>query len=100
MSTADSVINLRTKVALSPTYNRFLSTWLCAITSGCWARRKNLKRSKELFVRDLLTGKSVIPVIVIEREEDAVPLAQALVAGGLNILEITLRTPAAVGGIK
>ena len=51
-------------------------------------------------MRDLLTGKSVIPVIVIEREEDAVPLAQALVAGGLNILEITLRTPAAVGGIK
>jgi len=51
-------------------------------------------------VRDLLTGKSVIPVIVIEREEDAVPLAQALVAGGLNILEITLRTPAALGGIK
>ena len=40
-------------------------------------------------MRDLLTGKSVIPVIVIEREEDAVPLAQALVAGGLNILEIT-----------
>jgi 2-dehydro-3-deoxyphosphogluconate aldolase/(4S)-4-hydroxy-2-oxoglutarate aldolase len=37
----------------------------------------------------------VIPVITIERLEHAVPLARALVAGGLPALEITLRTPAA-----
>ncbi len=36
----------------------------------------------------------VIPVITIERVEDAVPLARALAAGGLRLLEITLRTPA------
>ena len=38
----------------------------------------------------------VIPVIVIQRVEDAVPLARALVAGGVRVLEVTLRTPAAL----
>lgn len=41
----------------------------------------------------------VIPVIVIEDEAHAVPLAEALVAGGLRVLEVTLRTPAALGAI-
>ena len=45
-------------------------------------------------------GKAgIIPVIVIEREEQAVPLAQALVKGGLPVLEVTFRTPAAAGAI-
>jgi len=38
----------------------------------------------------------VIPVVTIERAADAVPLARALLAGGLNVVEITLRTPAAL----
>lgn len=38
----------------------------------------------------------VIPVIVIQRVEDAVPLAQALVDGGVRVLEVTLRTPVAL----
>jgi 2-dehydro-3-deoxyphosphogluconate aldolase / (4S)-4-hydroxy-2-oxoglutarate aldolase len=38
----------------------------------------------------------VIPVIVIDRLEDAVPMAQALVAGGVKVLEVTLRTPVAL----
>ncbi len=42
----------------------------------------------------------VIPVIVIEEEAHAVPLAEALVAGGLRVLEVTLRTPAALGAIR
>ena len=42
----------------------------------------------------------VIPVIVIERIEDAVPMAEALVAGGLCVLEVTLRTPAALAAIR
>jgi 2-dehydro-3-deoxyphosphogluconate aldolase/(4S)-4-hydroxy-2-oxoglutarate aldolase len=37
----------------------------------------------------------VIPVIVIDDADDAVPLAQALVGAGLRVLEVTLRTPAA-----
>jgi 2-dehydro-3-deoxyphosphogluconate aldolase / (4S)-4-hydroxy-2-oxoglutarate aldolase len=42
----------------------------------------------------------VIPVIVIERLEDAVPLAQALVEGGVRVLEVTLRTPVALKAIE
>jgi 2-dehydro-3-deoxyphosphogluconate aldolase/(4S)-4-hydroxy-2-oxoglutarate aldolase len=41
----------------------------------------------------------VIPVIVIEDPAHAVPLAEALVAGGLPVLEVTLRTPAAIAAI-
>ena len=43
---------------------------------------------------------TVIPVIVIERLDDAVPLANALVAGGLNVLEVTLRSDAALDAIR
>jgi 2-dehydro-3-deoxyphosphogluconate aldolase/(4S)-4-hydroxy-2-oxoglutarate aldolase len=43
----------------------------------------------------LLRGAPVIPVLTIEHEDDGVPLARALVAGGLAAVEITLRTPAA-----
>jgi len=42
----------------------------------------------------------VIPVIVIQRLEDAVPLAQALVAGGVRVLEVTLRTPVALQAME
>lgn len=38
----------------------------------------------------------VIPVIVLQRVQDAVPMAEALVAGGVRVLEITLRTPVAL----
>ena len=41
----------------------------------------------------------VIPVLTIERLEDAEPLALALVAGGLTVLEVTLRTPVAIEAI-
>ena len=51
-------------------------------------------------MRNLLAGNPVIPVITLDRVEDAVPLAEALVAGGLKVLEVTLRTEAAVEGIK
>jgi len=42
----------------------------------------------------------VIPVLTIERLEDAVPLAKALVAGGVRVLEVTLRTPVAMAAAK
>ena len=51
-------------------------------------------------MRNLLAGNPVIPVITLDRVDDAVPLAQALVAGGLKVLEVTLRTEAAIEGIK
>ncbi|MGW4107613.1 bifunctional 4-hydroxy-2-oxoglutarate aldolase/2-dehydro-3-deoxy-phosphogluconate aldolase [Streptomyces sp. NPDC004976] len=42
----------------------------------------------------------VLPVVVIEDAADAVPLARALVAGGLPAIEVTLRTPAALDAIR
>src|ERR1700688_2590388 len=42
----------------------------------------------------------VIPVLTIERLEDAVPLARALVAGGVRVLEVTLRTPVAIAAAR
>lgn len=49
---------------------------------------------------DLAAHGPVIPVIVIQRLQDAVPLAQALVAGGVRVLEVTLRTPVALAAIE
>lgn len=54
-------------------------------------------------MRDLdsiLRAAPVIPVLVIERVEDALPIARALVDGGLPVLEVTLRTPAALDAIR
>jgi 2-dehydro-3-deoxyphosphogluconate aldolase/(4S)-4-hydroxy-2-oxoglutarate aldolase len=48
----------------------------------------------------LLRSARVIPVLTIERAEDAVPLARALVAGGVRTLEITLRTAAAIDAAR
>lgn len=42
----------------------------------------------------------VIPVIVLQREADALPLAEALLAGGVCVLEVTLRTPVALRCIE
>ncbi|MGC2415608.1 MAG: bifunctional 4-hydroxy-2-oxoglutarate aldolase/2-dehydro-3-deoxy-phosphogluconate aldolase, partial [Stellaceae bacterium] len=47
----------------------------------------------------LFRGTSVIPVLTIEREADALPLARALGEGGLRVIEIALRTPAATAAI-
>ncbi len=48
----------------------------------------------------LLDRYPVIPVIEIEDETDAVPLAEALLAGGLGVIEVTFRTAAAAGAIR
>lgn len=57
---------------------------------------KNWKTSAE----QILTSGPVVPVIVINKLEHAVPLAKALVAGGVRVLEVTLRTACAVEAIK
>ena len=51
-------------------------------------------------VLNLATPAPVIPVIVIDRVESAVPLAEALLAGGIRVLEVTLRTPVALRAIE
>ena len=48
----------------------------------------------------IMRAAPVIPVIVIDDIAHAVPLAEALVAGGLPVLEVTLRTPAALDAIR
>ena len=56
--------------------------------------------SRQKRLADLFRAAKIIPVITIARVADAVPLARALVAGGLRCLEITLRTPAAAEAAK
>jgi 2-dehydro-3-deoxyphosphogluconate aldolase/(4S)-4-hydroxy-2-oxoglutarate aldolase len=53
-------------------------------------------RAKQEKLAALFKQATVIPVLTIERLEHAVPLARALVAGGVRVLEVTLRTPVAV----
>jgi len=51
-------------------------------------------------VLEIMRTGPVIPVIVVEKIEHAVPLARALVAGGVRVLELTLRTPVALQAIE
>ncbi len=57
---------------------------------------KNWKTSAE----QIMTAGPVVPVIVINELSQAVPLAKALVAGGVRVLEVTLRTSCAVEAIR
>ncbi len=52
------------------------------------------------IVNDILRTSPVIPVLAIQNLSDAVPLAHALVEGGIKVLEITLRTPTALDAIR
>lgn len=56
--------------------------------------------AKQEKLTALFTAARVIPVLTIERLEDAVPLAKALVAGGVRTLEVTLRTKVAAEAAK
>jgi 2-dehydro-3-deoxyphosphogluconate aldolase / (4S)-4-hydroxy-2-oxoglutarate aldolase len=49
---------------------------------------------------DILWAAPVVPVLTIDDAASAVPLARALVAGGLTAIEVTLRTPAALDAIR
>ena len=51
-------------------------------------------------INDVMNTSPVMPVMVINQIEQAVPLARALVDGGLKVLEITLRTPVALECIR
>ena len=53
-----------------------------------------------MTLAEILKLAPVVPVLIIEDEAQAVPLARALVAGGLLALEVTLRTPAALDCIR
>ncbi|MFC3455570.1 bifunctional 4-hydroxy-2-oxoglutarate aldolase/2-dehydro-3-deoxy-phosphogluconate aldolase [Amycolatopsis speibonae] len=49
---------------------------------------------------DLLGLSPVMPVVVLDDAADAVPTARALLAGGIGVIELTLRTPAALASIE
>jgi 2-dehydro-3-deoxyphosphogluconate aldolase / (4S)-4-hydroxy-2-oxoglutarate aldolase len=51
-------------------------------------------------IETVMRTSPVIPVLVIEDAAHARPIAEALVAGGLKVLEVTLRTPAALDAIR
>ena len=51
-------------------------------------------------ILDIMRTSAVIPVLVIDDAAIARPLAEALVAGGLRVLEVTMRTPAALDAIR
>lgn len=51
-------------------------------------------------IKEVMTTSPVMPVMVINNLDQAVPLARALVEGGLKVLEITLRTPVALDAIR
>jgi 2-dehydro-3-deoxyphosphogluconate aldolase/(4S)-4-hydroxy-2-oxoglutarate aldolase len=55
---------------------------------------------KSRYTRELAGRAPVIPVIVVKDAAHAVPMAEALVAGGLPALEVTLRTPQALDAIR
>nr|CAD6619951.1 keto-deoxy-phosphogluconate aldolase [Rhizobium sp. TCK] len=48
----------------------------------------------------ILKAQPVVPVLIVDDAKSAVPLARALVAGGLKAIEITMRTPAALDAIR
>ena len=58
------------------------------------------KNNWKIQPKEVLNACSVMPVMVIQNLDDAVPLARALVAGGIKVLEITLRTPIALEAIR
>ncbi|MDD4886357.1 MAG: bifunctional 4-hydroxy-2-oxoglutarate aldolase/2-dehydro-3-deoxy-phosphogluconate aldolase [Thiomonas sp.] len=60
----------------------------------------NASAHAPLSAMDLLRAGPVLPVIVIQDAGLAVDLAAALVAGGIRVLEVTLRTPAALAAIR
>jgi 2-dehydro-3-deoxyphosphogluconate aldolase / (4S)-4-hydroxy-2-oxoglutarate aldolase len=57
-------------------------------------------KSKTEKLLSVLKLQPVVPVLIIDDVKDAVPLARALVAGGLKAIEITMRTPAALDAIR
>lgn len=53
-----------------------------------------------MTVTERLANSVVVPVVVLDKPEDAVPTANALLAGGVDVMEITFRTAAAAESIK
>jgi 2-dehydro-3-deoxyphosphogluconate aldolase/(4S)-4-hydroxy-2-oxoglutarate aldolase len=55
---------------------------------------------RQAALEKILSPARIVPVLTIDRVEDGVPLARALVAGGVKVLEVTFRTEAAAAAAK
>lgn len=53
-----------------------------------------------LTAAEILKNNPIVPVVVLDKEEDGVPLAHALLEGGIRLIEITLRTAAGIKAIS
>ena len=60
-----------------------------------WTDRQNVP-----LIDDFCSQSPIIPVVAIQSADDAIPLAEALIAGGINVIEITLRTQAALQSME
>jgi 2-dehydro-3-deoxyphosphogluconate aldolase/(4S)-4-hydroxy-2-oxoglutarate aldolase len=58
-----------------------------------------MSQSWQYSAAEVFAASPVVPVLVIKKIEHAIPLAKALMAGGINVLEVTLRTPCALEAI-
>ena len=62
---------------------------------------KNVKADQFMkILHETFSRSKVVPVLITNEIEDAIPLAEALISGGLSVLEVTLRTPNALKIIK
>ncbi|WP_254054939.1 bifunctional 4-hydroxy-2-oxoglutarate aldolase/2-dehydro-3-deoxy-phosphogluconate aldolase [Kiloniella sp. EL199] len=59
-----------------------------------------IDKKHQSFLSKTLEQAIILPVLVIERVEDAIPLAEALLAGGCNSVEVTLRSDAALAAME
>ncbi len=64
----------------------------------CYGR--GVMNEKETTVFGRLRKSGIIAVLILDRVEDAVPLAEALLEGGIEAMELTMRTPAALGALR
>jgi len=60
----------------------------------------SLTKNWQLSPKEIFAMGPIVPVLVIKNVEDALPIARALLAAGVKVLEVTLRTPAALDVIK
>lgn len=58
------------------------------------------QETKQQQLADLLALAPVVPVVIVDEVAHAVPMARALVAGGIRTIEVTLRTPVALDAIR
>lgn len=61
--------------------------------------RSNFMSVAESLIFGKLRKSEIIAVLILDRVEDAVPPAEALLEGGADAMELTLRTPAAIGDL-